>query len=88
MIYIIWIHLLSSIEITKDFNYEPSFNGLVSRDNLPRINDEAYVISLEDKQSKETHCLSLFNDRNTSVYFDFFGIEYIHEEVLSETYLE
>ena len=54
-----------------------------------------YVINLHDKQSKETHWVSLFIDRNTAVYFDSFGIEYIPKEVSNKikdksitTYLE
>ena len=48
-----------------DFNYEPKVNGLYSRDNLPEIKDWAYVINLLEKQSKETHWIYLFIDRNT-----------------------
>ena len=54
------------------------------RDNLPRIKDGAYAINLDDNQSKETHWVSLFIDRDTAVYFDCFGIEYIPQEVLSK----
>ena len=36
------------------------------------------------KKSKGTHSVSLFIDRNTSVYFDSFGIEYISQEVLNK----
>ena len=62
-------------------------NGVFSfsRDNLPRIKDGAYVINLDDKKSKGTHWISLFIDRNTAVYFDSFGIEYIMQEVLSNS---
>ena len=31
----------------------------------------AYVINLDDKNSKGTSWISLFIDRNTAVYFDF-----------------
>ena len=51
---------------------------------MPRIKDGAYVINLDDKHSKGTNWLSLFIDRNTAVYFDTFGIEYIPQEVLSK----
>ena len=51
-----------------------------SRDNLPRIKDGAYVINLNDKQSKGTHWVSSFIDRNKSVYFDYFGIEYFRKK--------
>ena len=36
------------------------------------------------KKSKEAHWVSSFIDRNTAVYFDFFGIEYIPQEVLNK----
>ena len=43
-----------------------------------------YVINLDDKNSKGTHWVSLFIDRNLVLYFDSFGIEYIPQEVLSK----
>ena len=36
------------------------------------------------KTIKRTHQVSLFIDRNTAAYFDFFGIEYIPQEVLKK----
>ena len=44
------LYPLSNTEITKYFNYEPKFNGVYSRDNLPRIKD---VKNLDDKKVKE-----------------------------------
>ena len=41
-----------NIEITNYFNYELRFNGVFSRNNLPRIKDRAYVINLNDKKVK------------------------------------
>ena len=32
-----------------------SFNGVFSRDNLPRIKDGAYVMNLDDRQSTGTY---------------------------------
>ena len=58
--------------------------ALFQKNNLPRIKDGAYVINLDDKNSKETHWVSLFIDRNTAIYFDSFGIEYIPQEVLNK----
>ena len=65
------------MEIIKNVNYEPRFNGVFSRDNLTRIKNRANVINVEDKQSKETYWVSLFVYRNTAAYFDSFGIECI-----------
>ena len=38
------------------------------------MKDGAYVINLEDKNSKGTHWFLLLIDRNTAVYFDSFGL--------------
>ena len=45
---------------------------------------KAYVINLDDKNSKGTHWVSLFTDRNLAAYFDSFGIEYICQGVLNK----
>ena len=52
--------------------------------DLLRIKDGAYVINLDDKNSKETHWVSPFIDRYTALYFDSFGTEYIPLEVLNK----
>ena len=41
----------------------------------------AQVINVYDKQSKGKNRVISFNDRNTTVYFDSFGIKYIVQEV-------
>ena len=42
------------------------------------------MVNLDDKQRKGPNWVSLFIDRNTTVYFDTFGIEYITQEVLNK----
>ena len=42
------------------------------------------MINLDNEKSKRTHWVSLYIDRNTAVYFDSFGIEYILQEVLNK----
>ena len=73
-IWIVLFHPLNNIEIINHFKYEPIFNGIFSRNSLPRTKDRAYVTNLDDY---------LF-DRNTAAYFDSFGIEYIPQEVLKK----
>ena len=75
---------MNNVEITNYFKYEPRFNGAFPGNNLPRIKDGVYVRNLDDKNSKETHWVSLFLDRKKVVYFDSFGIEYISQEVLNK----
>ena len=86
MLWIIWIKCFSSTpsKFTKYFNYKSRFNCIFSRYNLPRRNDGVYIINLNDKESKVTHWFFLFINRNTSVHFDSFGIEYISQEVLNK----
>ena len=76
------LHPLNNIEIANYFNYKPRFNGVISRNNLPKIKDGTYVISLYDKNSKGTHWVTLFANKHTAVYSDSFGIEQIPQEVL------
>ena len=57
-------------------------NGIFSRNNLPRINNGAYIINLADKNSKGTHQVLLFIHKITTVYFDSFETEYISQEIL------
>ena len=48
------------------------------------MKDGAYVMNLDDENSKGTHWVSLFTDKNLAIYFDYFGIEYIPQEVLNK----
>ena len=74
---LVLLHPLRNIVITKYFNDEARFNVVNSRNILPRLKDRAYAINLDYKKGKGTHWVSLFIDRNTTVYFDSFGIEYV-----------
>ena len=79
--FLVLLHVLNNIEITNHFNDKPRFNGFFSRSNLPRIKDGPNVINFHDENSKGTHWVSLFTDKNFAIYFDSFGIEYIPQEV-------
>ena len=39
---------LTNFDIQKYYQNEPRFNGVYSRDNLPKIKDRAYVINLDE----------------------------------------
>ena len=41
--------------LTKCYQNEPRFNGVYSRDNLPRIKDGGYVINLNQYSDIGTH---------------------------------
>ena len=44
-------HPLTNFEIQKHYQNEPKFNGVYSRNNLPKIKDGAYVINLDEFKS-------------------------------------
>ena len=61
---------------------EPRFNGVYSRDNLPKITKKgAYVINLDEYENTGTHWIALFIKTNEVIYFDSFGIEHILKEI-------
>ena len=75
-------HPLTNFEIQKYYQNEPRFNGVFSRNNLPKkTKDGAYVINLDEYVDAGTHWIALFCNRNEIVYFDSFGIEHIPEEI-------
>ena len=54
-------HPLTNFEIQKYYQNEPRFNGVFSRDNLPKkIKDGAYVINLDEYADTGTHWIALF----------------------------
>ena len=75
-------HPLTNFEIQKYYQNEPRFNGVFSRNNLPKkIKDGAYVINLDEYADVGTHWIALFCNRNEIVYFNSFGVEYVPEEI-------
>ena len=73
---------LTNFEIQKCYQNKPRFNGVYSRNNLPKkINDGAYVTNLDEYADVGTHWIALFCNRNEIAYFDSFGVEYVPEEI-------
>ena len=75
-------HLLTNIEINKYYINEPRFNGVYSRNNLPKtIKKGAYVINLDEYENTGTHWIALFVKPKYTIYFDSLGIEHIPKEI-------
>ena len=54
-------NLLTNFEIQKYYNNESRFNGVFSRNNLPKkIKDGAYIINLDEDADVGTHWIALF----------------------------
>ena len=56
------LHPLTNFEIQKYYKTEPRFNGVFSRNNLPKeiIKDWAYIINLDEYANVGTHWIALF----------------------------
>ena len=78
-------HPLTNFEIQKYYQNEPKFNGVYSRDNLPKIKDGVYVINLDEHSNIGTHWIALYLLNNDIAYFDSFGIEHIPKKIRAFT---
>ena len=74
-------HPLTNFEIQKYYQNESRFNGVYSRDNLPKRKDGAYLINLDEYSDIGTHWVALFVQNNNATYFDSFGVEHIPKEI-------
>ena len=70
-------HPLTNFEIQKYYQNEPKFNGVYSRNNLPKKKDKAYVINLDEYPDIRTHWIALYVLNNDVPYFDNFEVEHI-----------
>ena len=73
-------HPLNNFEIQKFYQNQTRFNGVYSRDNLPKIKDGACVINLDECSDTGTRWITLHVPNNIT-YFDSFGVEHIPKEI-------
>ena len=64
--FLILPHPSTNFEIQKHYQNEPRFNGVCSRDNLPKIKDRAYVIDLDEYSDIGTHWVALYVNNNNN----------------------
>ena len=57
-------HPLTNFEIQKYYQNEPRFNGFYSRDNLPKQEDGAYLINLDDYSDIGNHWVAFYVRNN------------------------
>ena len=75
------LHPLTNFETQKYYEHEPKFNGVYSKNNLPKIKDGAYVINLDQFKSIGTHWRALYVNRNNIIYSDSFEVKHIPNEI-------
>ena len=82
-------HLLTNLEIQKYYKNEPRFNGVYSRNGLPKtqfhdkIKDGTYLINLDEYSHIGTRWIALYTLNNNVTYFDTFGVEHIPKEIIN-----
>ena len=72
---------LSNFEIQSYYQNKPIFNGVHSRDNLPKIKDGTYVINLDEYFNIGTHWIALYVLNNNVTHFDSFRFGHIPKEI-------
>ena len=74
-------HYLTNFEIKEYFQNESKFNGVYSKNNLPKLKSGAYANNLNEYKSIESHWVALHVNCDNVTYFDSFGVEYIPKEI-------
>ena len=70
-------HSLINFEIQKYYWYDPKFNGVFSRNSLPKIKDGRYVWNLDKFKLTGTHWIALYVNGNNIICFNNIRVEYI-----------
>ena len=73
-------HPLTHFEIQKDYENEPTFNAVYSRN---KIKYGAYIINLDQCESIETYSIALYVNAKNVTYFDSFGVERNGKEIIN-----
>ena len=75
-------HPLTNFEIQEYYKNEPRFNGVYSRDNLPKtIKSGAYVKSLHEHEDVGTHWVAWYVKNDEITYCDSFSVEHVPKEI-------
>ena len=78
-------HPLTNFEIPKYYLNLKRFNGVYSKNNLPKIKDGAYVINLDKYSDIRTHWIALHVLSNDVTYLDSFGVRTLTGKTLKLT---
>ena len=74
-------HPVTNFEKKNHCQNEPKFNGVNSKNILPKINDGAHVINLDKYESIGNHWIALYINTKNVTFFDSFGVEHIPKEI-------
>ena len=72
---------LTNFEIQKYYQNKHKFIVVYSRNNLPKTEDETYVINLYEYKSTGTQWIAFYLNGANVTKFQSFGVEYIPKEI-------
>ena len=75
------VRILANFGIQNYYQNEPKFNGVYSRNNLPKITEGAYVINRDEYKSIEFLQIPLHVNGNNIIYFERLGVEHVPKEI-------
>ena len=76
------LHPLIIFQVQEYYQNEPRFNGVSSRNNLPKkIKDGAYVMNLNEQQMQAHIGLLYFVTKVKLFNCEIFGVEHVPEEI-------
>ena len=77
------VHPLTNFKIQEYYKNEPRFNGVYSKDNLPKTikRETASIVNLDNYKNTGTPWTALYVNNNKVIYFDSFGVEHIPKEI-------
>ena len=67
-------HPLTNFETQNFYQHESQFNGVYSRNNLPKVKNG---INLHKFKSIKTHWIASYVNGNSAIYFDSLWVEHI-----------
>ena len=74
-------HPLTNFEIQKYYQNEPRFNGVYSRDSLPKIKDGPSIMNVDEYSDIETYWIALHIQSNDVIYFHSIGVEHVLKDI-------
>ena len=79
---IIPFHPLTNWEIMHYFKNAKGFNGVFSRNNLPKLKNGACVINLDHSKNTGRHWIVIFMNSSEVIYIDSFAVKYIPKKIM------
>ena len=74
-------HPLRNSEVKMHYQNEPKFNGVYSRNQLPKIKKRAYVTNIDELKLIGIHRIALFMNGSNGKYLDNFRVEHIPKRI-------